>query len=170
MRVHEFHAELWLPRCREAVFPFFADAQNLEAITPPWLRFQIQTPGPIAMRPGALIDYRLRVHSLPLRWQTETTAWEPPGRFLDRQRRGPYRLWEHEHTFEERDGGTVCRDRVRYAVPGGALVHRLFVRRDVEAIFAFRQKRLAELLGRTKTPGCAHDLSLRETNSAVTYH
>lgn len=150
VKVHEFQTELWLSRPRVEVFPFFADVHNLEAITPPWLRFQILTPGPITMRPGALIDYRLRVHGLPLHWQTEIAVWEPPVRFVDRQRRGPYRIWEHEHTFEERNGGTLCRDRVRYAVPGGALVHRLFVRRDVEAIFAFRQRRLSELLGKTK--------------------
>lgn len=144
MRIHEYSTELRLPRSQEEIFPFFADAANLETITPPWLHFRIQTPAPIEMRPGTLIDYRLRVRGIPLRWRTEITVWEPPNRFVDRQLRGPYRLWEHEHAFEEVEGGTLCRDHVRYSVFGGELVHRLLVRRDVEGIFAHRQKALEQ--------------------------
>ena len=138
-------AELWLPRPREKVFPFFADACNLETITPPWLRFEVLTPPPLEVRAGLRIDHRLRVRGLPLRWQSEITVWQPPALFVDEQRRGPYRVWIHEHTFEERDGGTLARDMVRYAVFGGWLVNTLFVRRDVEKIFRFRQKKLRAL-------------------------
>ena len=125
-----------------AVFPFFADARNLEALTPPWVRFEISTPSPIEMRAGALIDYRLRVHGLPLRWRSEITAWDPPYRFVDEQRRGPYRAWRHEHRFTAEGGGTLVEDDVTYAVLGGAIVDRLFVRRDLERIFAFRREAL----------------------------
>jgi hypothetical protein len=142
-----FRTEIWLPRPPAEVFPFFADARNLEVLTPPWLRFEILTPLPIAMRAGAVIDYRLRVHGLPLRWRTEIAEWTPPERFVDVQVRGPYVLWHHTHTFAERDGGTVCGDRVRYWPRGGALVDRLFVRRDVERIFAYRAQKLRELFG-----------------------
>lgn len=145
MRVFEHRAEVWLPRPRPEVFAFFADAGNLERLTPPWLGFHILTPRPIAMHPGTLIDYKLRVHGLPLRWRTEIRSWEPPVRFSDVQLRGPYRLWEHTHSFEERDGGTLCRDHVRWAVWGGALVARLFVERDIATIFGYRTKVLAEL-------------------------
>jgi ligand-binding SRPBCC domain-containing protein len=144
MTTHLFETELWLPVPREKVFPFFADARNLETITPPWLNFKILTPGEIPMRAGALIDYRLRIHGFPVRWRTEITGWNPPFSFVDEQRRGPYRLWRHTHTFEEKDGGTLCRDRVEYGVPGGALVNRLFVRRDVEKIFAYRAAALTK--------------------------
>ena len=147
MTVHTYQAELWLPRPRPEVFAFFAEARNLEAITPPWLKFEVLTPAPIAMWAGTLIDYRLRLHGFPIRWRTEITLWEPPVRFADTQLRGPYRLWEHTHTFVEKDGGTLCRDEVRYAVPGGALIERLFVRRDVEKIFAFRQETMRRRLG-----------------------
>lgn len=137
-------SELWLPRPRDEVFPFFAAAENLEAITPPWLRFRIVRTSTPDMRPGTLIDYRLRIHGIPVRWQSEITAWEPPLRFVDEQRKGPYRTWIHEHRFEERDGGTMVLDQVQYAVPGGWLADRLFVRRDVESIFAFRRQQLLE--------------------------
>ena len=145
MKAFTFQTELWLPRPRAEVFPFFAEARNLEAITPPWLRFEVLTPAPIAMRAGALIDYRIRLYGLPIRWRTEIAEWDPPCGFVDVQLRGPYTLWHHTHTFEERDGGTVCGDRVRYRPRGGALLHRLFVRRDVERIFAYRQQRLREV-------------------------
>lgn len=144
MKTHTFTEEQWLPAPRSAVFPFFADAANLQAITPPWLDFRIVTPEPTAMRVGAMIDYRLKVHGLPLCWRSEITAWEPPHRFVDEQRRGPYRLWIHEHLFAERDGGTLITDRVRYAVLGGALIDWLFVRRDIARIFAHRTAALRQ--------------------------
>jgi ligand-binding SRPBCC domain-containing protein len=140
MTTHTLTAEVWLPERREEVFSFFADAFNLQAITPPWLNFAVLTPDPIVMRAGALIDYRLRVHGLPLRWQSEITVWDPPFRFVDEQRRGPYRRWVHTHAFEEKDGGTLCRDAVQYAVLGGRFINWLIVRREVERIFAHRQE------------------------------
>ncbi len=142
MKTFIFQSELWLPQPKAQVFNFFADAGNLQAITPPWLRFEIITPAPITMRAGALIDYRLRVHGFPIRWQTEITDWQPPHRFVDMQRRGPYTLWHHTHTFSELEGGTVCRDEVRYRPLGGSLTNALFVRQDVERIFAFRSEEL----------------------------
>jgi ligand-binding SRPBCC domain-containing protein len=135
-------AELWLPQPPRVVFPFFADAANLEAITPPWLRFSVLAPSPIIMRAGTVIDYRLRVHGFPLQWQSEITSWSPPFLFVDEQRRGPYRYWRHTHTFEEKDGGTLCRDLVEYSVPGGRIINWLIVRRDLQRIFAYRQASL----------------------------
>ena len=149
MTEFKFETELWLPRSRGGVFPFFAEARNLETITPPWLKFEVLTPAPIAMHPGALIDYRIRVHGLPIRWRTEILEWNPPHQFVDVQIRGPYQLWHHTHIFAERDGGTLCLDRVRYCPRGGALINWLFVRRDVEKIFAYRQKRLREIFNST---------------------
>jgi ligand-binding SRPBCC domain-containing protein len=147
MKEFTFQTEVWLPRPREEIFQFFSDAANLETITPSWLKFKILTVFPLRVQAGALIDYRLRVRGFPLRWQTEITEWDPPRRFVDVQKRGPYRLWHHTHTFEDRDGGTLCSDHVRYRPRGGALVNRLFVRRDVERIFTFREQRLKEIFG-----------------------
>ena len=130
--------ELWVLLPRDQVFAFFADAQNLE----------ILTPTPIAMKAGARIDYRLRVHGLPLRWQSEITVWEQPVCFVDAQRRGPFTAWVHAHIFEEGDGGTLVKDCVHYSVLGGALVDRLLVRRDVEAIFNFRHQKLQALFAK----------------------
>jgi hypothetical protein len=155
-RVHELerHQRLELPL--ERAFDFFAQARNLEAITPPWLRFTVVTPGPIAMAAGTLIDYRLKVHGVPLRWRTRIESWEPPARFVDVQLRGPYALWEHTHTFE-RDGedGVVIGDHVRYALPLGVLgelAHAAFVRRDVERIFDHRRRVVAQRLAGTFAP------------------
>ena len=128
------------------MFGFFADAANLESITPPWLRFRIVTPQPIVMRAGTLIDYRLRLHGIPFGWQTKITDWEPSRRFVDQQVRGPYRCWIHEHTFEPARGGTLVRDSVTYRSLGGPLVHALLVGRDLRSIFRFRRQRLSELL------------------------
>ena len=147
MRTFELTSEVMLPRPRDEVFPFFADARNLERLTPPWLRFEVLTPGPIAMRPAVEIDYRLRLRGVPLRWRSAITVWEPPFRFVDEQRRGPFRRWVHEHRFEERAGGTLARDHVRYAVWGGRPVDRLLVRPDVERIFAYRRGVLRDLFG-----------------------
>jgi len=139
--------ELWLPRPRTELFLFFAEARNLETLTPAWLKFEVLTPAPIEMRSGTLIDYRIRVHGFPIRWRAEIAEWDPPRQFVDVQLSGPYTWWHHTHTFEESAGGTLCRDRVRYRPRGGALIHWLFVRRDVERIFQFRQQRLREFFG-----------------------
>ncbi len=129
----------------ETVFAFFADAANLESITPPWLRFRIETPLPIEMRKGTLIDYRLRLYGIPIRWRTEICDWQPPVLFADRQLQGPYRQWHHTHTFEEFRGGTLMTDVVEYSVPGGRLVNRLMVEPQLRRVFGYRRQHLAEL-------------------------
>ncbi len=140
--------ETRLPRPLEEVFDFFKEAENLQQLTPPWLDFQILTPLPVEMKQGALIDYRLKLYGIPLPWKTEISLWEPPFRFVDSQLQGPYRKWVHTHTFEEMNGGTLMRDRVEYRLPGGVLAplaHRLFVKRNVEAIFQFREAKMTEI-------------------------
>jgi ligand-binding SRPBCC domain-containing protein len=133
----------------EDVFEPFADAGNLERLTPPWLRFQIISSLPIEMRPGAVIEYRLRLHGVPVRWRTVIETWEPPHRFTDVQQRGPFALWHHAHEFEATEGGTMVRDTVRYRVGFGRLgelAHGLFVGRDLERIFDFRHGAIAALV------------------------
>lgn len=141
----------------ERAFGFYGEARNLEAITPPWLGFQVTTPGPIEMRAGALIDYRLKLHGIPVRWRTRIEAWEPPLRFVDAQLRGPYALWEHTHTFarDGEDGVIIC-DRVRYKLPFGPvgrIAHAAFVRRDLEQIFDYRGEAVAQRMARTGGAG-----------------
>ena len=135
----------WLPRPPEEVFPFYSDAFRLEELTPPLLRFRVVTPPPIEMRAGVEIDYRLRLHGIPMGWRSRITEWEPPHRFVDEQVKGPYRLWLHEHTFIPQEGGTLVKDVVEYDMLGGWLADKLLVRRDLRRIFAYRQERLAEL-------------------------
>jgi ligand-binding SRPBCC domain-containing protein len=148
--VHILERDQLLPRPRGEVFAFFADARNLEAITPPWLGFRVMTPGPIAMGPGTLIEYRLRLHGLRVDWLTRIEIWDPGRRFVDAQVRGPYRLWRHTHVFEDHPDGALVRDRVSYEIPlgpVGELARLLFVRRDLDRIFDHRRLAVAEALG-----------------------
>lgn len=133
----------------DETFAFFADASNLQRITPPWLDFRITSPLPVEMQEGALIDYRLKMRGVPMRWRSEITAWEPPYRFVDEQVKGPYRRWHHTHTFREVDEGTEVRDRVDYLVPGGRLIDTLFVRRELLSIFRHRQQATLDAFGVT---------------------
>ncbi|MEI8105628.1 MAG: SRPBCC family protein [Actinomycetes bacterium] len=145
------HREQLVPLPVDETFAFFADAFNLEAITPSWLCFRVLTPAPIVMGVGALIDYRLALHRVPVRWRTRIAAWEPGKRFVDVQLSGPFTAWEHTHTFTPTEGGTLIRDVVRYRVPFGPLgeiARRILVRRDVERIFDHRVVAVERLLGR----------------------
>ena len=148
--IYELATWQWLPRPRPEVFAFFAEAHNLERITPPFLQFHVLTANPIEMRAGAVIDYRLRMRGVPLRWRSEIAMWDPPRRFADVQRRGPYRQWDHTHTFEEADGGTMVKDRVLYRLFGPAFLTRIIngvlVAPDTRRIFEFRQRALDECL------------------------
>jgi ligand-binding SRPBCC domain-containing protein len=135
-----------LPGRREQVFEFFADAGNLERITPPTLRFHILTPRPIEMRQGTLIDYGLQIRGVPAAWRSVISVWDPPRCFVDEQLRGPYRWWRHEHLFTDEGDETLILDRVEYGVPGGRLVNRLFVAAELRNIFEFRRRKLQELL------------------------
>jgi len=141
----------WFPRPIEEVFNFFSRPENLQIITPPWLDFRmVETPSSLAK--GSLIRYRLRWRGLPIRWTTEIAEWNPPAGFVDREVSGPYALWNHEHLFFMKDGGTLMQDRVTYALPlgwVGDLAHRVLVSRDVERIFDFRAQAMQRLFPAT---------------------
>lgn len=146
---YTLHREIWVPRPLAEVFEFFSLAQNLERLTPPWLRFTILTPLPVEVKAGAVIQYALRVRGLPLRWLTEIERWNPPFEFVDIQVKGPYKLWRHTHRFSEARGGTTIGDTVNYELPFGILgrvVHRLQVAGDVERIFEYRNQQVRALL------------------------
>jgi ligand-binding SRPBCC domain-containing protein len=147
MNVRErlFTAETRIPRPLDEVFAFFSNAANLDRITPPWVGFKTLTPGPIEMREGTIVDYKLKIRGLPLRWRTRIAAWDPPRRFVDEQIRGPYRLWVHEHAFRADGDETIMTDRVRYAVRCDPLVHDLWVAPDVRRIFEFRNETIRAL-------------------------
>ena len=138
-------AEITLPQKLEPIFSYFSSAKNLENITPTFLKFRVINPDEINMSSGTIINYKLRIRGLPIRWTSLISIWEPPYRFVDEQLRGPYRYWIHEHTFKESDGGVLVKDYVRYQVLGGSLAHNLFVKRDVMKIFQFRQDKLLAL-------------------------
>ena len=150
MTVHTFEAHQWVPSPIEQTFGFFADAANLEAITPPFLNFRILTTLPVAMCVGARIDYRIALYGVPMTWKTRIERWEPGASFVDRQLSGPYAQWIHLHTFTSVHGGTQLDDRVEYALPLDPLSrpgHRLFVRPTIERIFAHRRQVIAQRFG-----------------------
>jgi len=140
-----FEKTTFIPRPLGEVFDFFSRAENLEALTPPTVQFEILTPLPIEMRVGAGIDYRIKIHGIPVKWKTEIIVWEPGVQFVDVQLKGPYRLWHHRHTFTEVDGGVSMVDTVHYRSPLHTLLVPLFIRKDIEKIFAHRTTALAEL-------------------------
>jgi ligand-binding SRPBCC domain-containing protein len=145
----------WIPRPIEEVFAFFADAGNLEKITPHWLNFQILSSEPKVIQSGTRLRYRLRWHSIPLNWLTEIQTWNPPNVFVDVQLQGPYKLWHHTHRFESVEGGTRMSDVVRYRLPFGflgRLAHIWPVRSDLKAIFDYRALKVSEMW----SPGCDH--------------
>lgn len=151
MKIHVLEREQLVRAPEKVVFAFFADAANLEVITPRWLGFRILTPVPIDMREGALIEYRLSLAGLPVRWRTRIERWVPGQGFVDVQESGPYALWEHTHVFEPTDRGVLVRDRVRYALPFGPLgrlAHALWVHSALARIFDHRYHRVRELLER----------------------
>jgi len=145
---HEHETRLTLPRPLEQVFKFFAEASNLERITPPELKFQILTRLPLQLQAGSVIDYRLALFGVPFKWRTRIVHWDPPHIFVDEQERGPYRNWVHSHTFSQTGDGTAITDRVRFRLPLpplGELAYPL-VRRQVERIFRYREARIQTLL------------------------
>jgi ligand-binding SRPBCC domain-containing protein len=143
--------EQWIPRPICEVFAFFADIHNLEAITPPWLGFKILSTTSGSAAEGTEIRYRLRLHGVPIYWRTEIRRLDPPHRFIDVQRSGPYKLWHHTHTFEPHGDRTKMIDVVRYRLPFGVLgriVHALKVRQDVRQIFQYRHQCIDEFFSR----------------------
>jgi len=150
MAVHRLEQTQLIPAPRAQVFAFFANAENLGKLTPPFLSFRILTPLPIEMRQGQLIEYRIGLGGMPMRWLTEIREWQPLDRFVDVQLRGPYKRWHHRHEFRDLDGGTEMRDVVDYELPlgpVGAIAHTLMVRRTLSRIFAFRREAVTRAFG-----------------------
>ncbi len=150
MAEYVLRRQAFIPAALDEVFQFFADARNLEQITPAWLHFRVLTPDPIEMRAGTQIRYRLQIAGVPVRWDTRIASWEPGKSFVDRQERGPYSLWVHTHTFEPIADGVLMEDVVRYALPFGPLgrlAHALWVRGALAQIFDYRFERIREAFG-----------------------
>jgi uncharacterized protein len=147
------YREQFIPLPKEEIFPFFSDAKNLETLTPEFLGFKVLEASTPTVQEGTLINYRLRLHGMPLRWRTRIEEWKPNERFVDTQLKGPYQLWHHTHLFLSVPGGTVMKDIVRFRVPLGALgrwIAGAWVRRDVESIFNYRWQKVDELFCKPK--------------------
>lgn len=149
-RDHVLLMEQWVPKSIDEVFSFFSDAKNLEQLTPPHLSFKVLGLSTEQLQEGTRIDYRLKLHGIPFRWQSQIHDWQPVTGFSDTQTRGPYKKWDHSHTFIEQDGGTLIRDRALYRIPFGVPGDTLaypFIKKDLEKIFGYRYAQVRELLG-----------------------
>lgn len=147
MRTYILEREQWLPKSVNEAYSFFSRPENLQLITPPWLDFRMVQASEV-LAAGSLIRYRLRWHGVPIRWTTEIIEWNPPHGFVDRSVSGPYALWNHEHWFVAKDGGTTMRDRVTYGLPlgwAGSVAHWVLVKRDTEKLFDFRAEAMRRL-------------------------
>jgi len=139
--VRLLHSKTLIAEKRETLFDFFCKAENLEVLSPPWLKFRILTKPPIEMAVGTLIDYPLKIKGIPVKWRTEITDWNPPYSFTDSQIKGPYRVWIHEHRFEEVEEGTLMHDIVQFKSPGWFLepaIHAMMIKPDLKQIFSYR--------------------------------
>lgn len=149
---HVFQSYQWFPRSKKEIFDFFSKAENLETITPPWLNFKIIKKSHNEIQEGMLIDYSLKIKGVPARWRTRISNWSPPHQFMDSQLRGPYSLWDHTHSFDEIGEGTLMSDEVVYRAPFGPIGHimnEILIRKDIETIFNYRTKRMAEYFNRS---------------------
>lgn len=149
-KVYRLDRSQVVPQSLNDVFPFFANAGNLELLTPKFLHFRLLTPLPICMKLGTLIDYRLQLFSFPFHWRTRIEVFEPGRCFTDVQVSGPYRRWRHLHEFTTVPEGTLVHDVVDYELPLGplgALAHVVFVRRTLEKIFDYRKEQIRTIFG-----------------------
>lgn len=148
MKPHSWKTETKIKRPIKEVFEFFSNAENLDLLTPPELRFKILTPGPVTMKKNAIIDYKLYLFHIPFYWRTRITVWEPPFRFIDEQVKGPYHIWIHEHSFLENGTSTIMIDNIQFLSKGYFLepiLNKLFVEKKVKDIFSYREKKLLEI-------------------------
>ena len=147
---HELLMEQWVPRPADEIFHFFSDVKNLELITPPHLNLKVLGSSTEQLQEGTRTDYKLQLHGIPFRWQSLIHHWNPVTSFSDRQIRGPYKKWDHTHTFIEKDGGTLIHDHALYRIPFGVpgdTVAYFFVKKDLEKIFSYRFAKVRELFG-----------------------
>lgn len=147
----QFRSVQWVPKPIAEVFEFFCNEKNLETLTPPWLHFKVLAKSTEKIQVGTLIDYRLRIHGIPVQWQSEILEWEAERKFVDHQTKGPYAKWHHTHLFRAQGAKTEMVDEVVYQVPFGLLgcvFAGAFVRKDIQKIFAYRRNRVEEIFGR----------------------
>ena len=154
MKTYNLEFEQFIDLPIEDVFDFFSKPENLSLITPPRLRFDILTPTPLEMKEGQLIDYSLKIlYLIKLHWRTLITDYQKPYKFIDQQIKGPYTLWHHTHTFEEKDGGTLIKDNLKYVIPFGwigRVIHFIYIKHDISGIFQYRHKILNDIFSEIK--------------------
>lgn len=149
MKVYTLEKKQKVSRNILNVFNFFSKPENLSIITPKKLDFKITTSSPVDMKEGTLIDYTIKIMTVPVRWRTLISKYDPPNLFVDKQLKGPYLMWEHTHTFKKiNNNETLIQDIVKYSLPYsfiGNIVNALYVKRDLKNIFSYRKEKIKEI-------------------------
>jgi ligand-binding SRPBCC domain-containing protein len=151
---HIIEQHLVIGRPRPAVFAFFADPRHVNHLTPPWLRVRLLR-GEARRQAGAVLDYRVQCFGIPLAMRGFVREFDPPFRFLEVQVRGPFARWEHRHRFLDTGETTLMEDRLVYRLPFGLVgraVHLLVAQQMMAAAWAYRTRRIGELVGPVSSP------------------
>jgi ligand-binding SRPBCC domain-containing protein len=140
---YQFKREQFVHTDIKTLWNFASSPSNLKEITPEQMGFKITTPHITEkMYPGMIITYKVSpLLNIPMNWMTEITHVEPMSFFIDEQRMGPYKLWHHQHLFEEKQGGVLMTDIVTYIPPFGILgdiANWLIIKKKLRDIFAYR--------------------------------
>ena len=150
MSMFQYKTEQFLPICMDEAWSFFSSPKNLSTITPDELDFKILTVlNDEEIYEGMKIDYIVKpLFKIPVHWQTEIIKVKKGMFFLDKQLKGPYKVWEHSHTFRSINGGVLMHDEINYELPFGILgniAHNLLIRKKIENIFMYRKKNLEKI-------------------------
>ena len=148
-------ATQWVPTPRSQVFPFFANAKNLEKLTPDFLKFKIRRVSDNNIQVNTLIDYWINLHGLPIPWRTKIDEWQPLSHFVDVQIRGPFRLWHHRHEFEEMKRGTLLSDIVTFDLYCKKYQNTRLLRwvnKDLHKIFHYRHTQISKIFSEQTMP------------------
>lgn len=151
-KVYSLYSRQRIPKPLKEVWSFFSDAKNLLRVTPPHLNLKVTNEvfGETVYA-GQVMTYSVKpLLGIPLGWMTEITQVEPLKYFVDEQRKGPYKLWHHQHHFKPIEGGTEMVDLVHYRLPFGLvgnIANALLVKDELEKIFSYRYHKIIEMFG-----------------------
>jgi ligand-binding SRPBCC domain-containing protein len=150
--IYTLEVEQFIKTDIKNAWDFFSNPENLSKITPEYMGFKITSAKSVKMYQGQIITYKIGILPfLKSNWVTEITHVKEGLYFVDEQRSGPYKIWHHEHFFNEKEGGVLMMDKVSFALPFGFLgkiAFAVFIKKELKKIFNFRFIKLEELFNK----------------------